>query len=174
MGLLLVGGLPSVASAVQQDAEYYVQEKRFGDQWVTEDKQVREKLAALEEKFGKKPNIVYILADDIGYTELGAYGGGIRGFKTPNLDRLADEGMRFLSYYSQPACTFTRLSLMTGRIPTRTGLSCCSFSRNQGSWTYQLRSDHRRAPLGSGLRHRNVWQVAHGWLIGRPGIYTHQ
>jgi arylsulfatase len=52
------------------------------------------------EKFGKKPNIVYILADDIGYTELGSYGGGIRGFKTSNLDRMADQGMRFLSYYS--------------------------------------------------------------------------
>ncbi len=88
MGLLLIVGLPSVASAVQQDAEYYVQEKRFGAQWAVENKQVREKLATLESKFGKKPNIVYILADDIGYTELGSYGGGIRGFKTPNLDRL--------------------------------------------------------------------------------------
>ena len=94
MGLLLIVGLPSVASAVQQDAEYYVQEKRFGEQWEAEDKQVREKLAALEKKFGKKPNIIYILADDIGYTELGAYGGGIRGFTTPELDKMARGGMR--------------------------------------------------------------------------------
>ncbi len=133
MGLLLITGLPSMASAVQQDAEYYVQEKRFGEQWAVQDKQVHAKLAALEKKFGKKPNIVYILADDIGYTELGAYGGGIRGFKTPNLDRLADEGMRFLSYYSQPACTFTRLSLMTGRIPARTGLSAVLFPGTRGA-----------------------------------------
>jgi len=133
MGFLLMVALPSMASAVQQDAEYYVQEKRFGEQWAVEDKQVREKLAALEKKFGKKPNIVYILADDIGYTELGSYGGGIRGFKTPNLDRLADEGMRFLSYYSQPACTFTRMSLMTGRIPIRTGMNAVLFPGTKGA-----------------------------------------
>ncbi len=123
MGLVLLMGLPSVASAQQQDAEYYVQEKRFGEQWKAEDKQVREKLAALEKKFGKKPNIIYILADDIGYTELGAYGGGIRGFTTPNLDRMAREGMRMKSYYSQPACTTTRIALMTGRFPVRNGIA---------------------------------------------------
>jgi len=133
MSLLLIAGLPSAASAIQPDAEYLVQEKRFGKQWAAEDKQVREKLAALEKKFGKKPNIIYILADDIGYTELGSYGGGIRGFKTPNLDHLADEGMRFLSYYSQPACTFTRLSLMTGRIPARTGLAAVLFPGTKGA-----------------------------------------
>ncbi len=133
MSLLLIAGLPSVASAIQPDAEYLVQEKRFGEQWAAEDKQVREKLAALEEKFGKKPNIVYILADDIGYTELGSYGGGIRGFQTPELDRLAAEGMRFRSYYSQPACTFTRLSLMTGRIPARTGLAAVLFPGTKGA-----------------------------------------
>jgi len=110
-----------------------VQEKRFGEQWAAEDKQVREKLAALEKKFGKKPNIIYILADDIGYTELGSYGGGIRGFQTPELDRLAAEGMRFRSYYSQPACTFTRISLMTGRIPTRTGMNAVLFPGTKGA-----------------------------------------
>ncbi len=133
MSLLLIAGLPSVASAIQPDAEYLVQEKRFGEQWAVEDKEVQEKLAALEEKFGKKPNIVYILADDIGYTELGAYGGGIRGFQTPELDRLAAEGMRFLSYYSQPACTFTRISLMTGRIPVRTGMNAILFPGTRGA-----------------------------------------
>ena len=71
MVIFLVVVSPQVASAVQQDAEYYVQEKRFGEQWAAEDKQVREKLAALEKKFGKKPNVIYILADDTGYTELG-------------------------------------------------------------------------------------------------------
>jgi arylsulfatase len=80
-------------------------------------------LAALEKKFGKKPNIVFILADDIGYTELGSYGGGkVRGFSTPSLDRMADEGMRLLSFYSEPACTPTRAALMTGRHPVRIGL----------------------------------------------------
>jgi arylsulfatase len=131
--LVIALGFAGTLSAQQYDAEYYVQEKRFGEQWKAEDNQVQEKLAALEKKFGKKPNIVYILADDIGYTELGCYGGGIRGFKTPNLDRLADEGLRFQSYYSQPACTFTRISLMTGRIPARTGMNAVLFPGTRGA-----------------------------------------
>ena len=126
MGVFVFGvviAMPLAALAIQQDAEYYVQEKRFGEQWKAEDEQVRKKLAALEKKFGKKPNIIYILADDTGYTELGSYGGGIRGFKTPNLDQMARAGMRFLSYYSQPACTTTRIALQTGRFPVRVGIS---------------------------------------------------
>ena len=69
---------PQQASAEgpQFDAEYLAREKQFGAQLASEDKQVRERLAALEKKFGKKPNIVFILGDDIGYTELGSYGGG--------------------------------------------------------------------------------------------------
>ena len=123
IGLLLMVALPPVTNAIQPDAEYLVREKQFGEQWVAEDKQVRQKLAALEKKFGKKPNIIFILADDIGYTELGSYGGGkVRGFSTPNLDRMADEGMRLTSFYSEPSCTPTRAALMTGRHPVRIGM----------------------------------------------------
>ena len=107
LSAVLMAALPQVASAVQQDAEYYVQEKRFGEQWAIEDVQVREKLAALEKKFGKKPNIVYILADDIGYTELGPYGGGIRGFTTPRLDRMAREGPSAWDH-ERPSAAFPR------------------------------------------------------------------
>ncbi len=123
LGLLLIAASPSVANAMQPDAEYLVREKQFGEQWAAEEKQVGEKLAALEKKFGKKPNIVFILADDIGYTELGVYGGGkVRGAPTPELDQMADEGMKFLSFYSEPSCTPTRAALMTGRHPVRIGL----------------------------------------------------
>ncbi len=111
------------AEGPQFDAEYLARKNQFEDQWAAQDKQVREKLAALEEKYGKKPNIVFILADDIGYTELGSYGGGkVRGFSTPNLDRMAEEGMRMLSFYSEPSCTPTRAALMTGRHPVRIGM----------------------------------------------------
>ncbi len=114
LGLLLIAALPSVANAMQPDAEYLVREKQFGEQWAAEDAQVQKQLAALETRFGKKPNIVFILGDDIGYTELGSYGGGkVRGAPTPQLDRMADEGMRLLSFYSEPSCTPTRASLMT-------------------------------------------------------------
>jgi arylsulfatase len=123
LSLVIALALAGTSNAIQPDAEYLVREQQFGEQWATEEKQVREKLSALEKKFGKKPNIIFILADDIGYTELGSYGGGkIRGFSTPSLDRMADEGMRFLSFYSEPSCTPTRAALMTGRHPVRIGL----------------------------------------------------
>ncbi len=89
--------------AAQFDAEYYELEKQFGKQWASDDAQVREKLAELEARFGKKPNIINILVDDVGSTELGVYGGGkLRGAPTPNLDKLANQGMKFLQYYSEP------------------------------------------------------------------------
>ncbi len=133
IALLLIVAVPSVSNAIQPDAEYLVREKQFGKQWVAEDKQVQQKLAALEKRFGKKPNIIFILGDDIGYTELGSYGGGkVRGFSTPNLDRMADEGMRFLSFYSEPSCTPTRAALMTGRHPVRIGMLGVLFPGTSG------------------------------------------
>ncbi|OJU16460.1 MAG: hypothetical protein BGN95_05615 [Sphingomonas sp. 66-10] len=80
-------------------------------------------LAAARAKFGRPPNIVMILMDDVGWSDLGAFGGGIAvGSPTPNLDRLAASGLRLTSAYSQPSCTPTRSSLLTGRLPVRTGL----------------------------------------------------
>ena len=71
-----------------------------------------------------KPNIVVIMTDDFGWGDMGAYGGGVmRGAPTPNLDRLAAEGMRFVNYYGQASCTAGRASFITGRIPIRTALS---------------------------------------------------
>ena len=68
-----------------------------------------------------KPNIVFILADDLGYTDLGSY--GAKEIKTPNLDKLAAEGMRFTDFYAPAGvCTPTRASLMTGSYPKRVGL----------------------------------------------------
>src|SRR3990170_2110879 len=72
----------------------------------------------------RKPNIVVIMTDDVGWGDLGSYGGGaMRGAPTPNLDRLAAEGMRFVNYYGQASCTAGRASFITGRIPIRTALS---------------------------------------------------
>ena len=72
----------------------------------------------------RKPNSVVIMTDDVGWGDLGSYGGGVmRGAPTPNLDRLAAEGMRFVNYYGQASCTAGRASFITGRIPIRTSLS---------------------------------------------------
>ena len=69
-------GLSLSVEAAQFDAPYYDLQKKNQDKWAAEDKQIDAKLAALKKKFGKKPNIIYILADDIGFGELGWQGGG--------------------------------------------------------------------------------------------------
>lgn len=71
-----------------------------------------------------RPNIIVMMVDDVGYGDIGAFiGGGIRGASTPNLNRMAKEGTRFTSFYTQPTCTPTRASLMTGRLPMRAGFA---------------------------------------------------
>jgi arylsulfatase len=73
---------------------------------------------------GRRPNVVVIFSDDVGWGDLGSYGGGKnRGTPTPNLDRLAAEGVRFTNWYGQASCTAGRASFMTGRIPIRSALS---------------------------------------------------
>ena len=82
------------------------------------------KLAALKERTGKKPNILWIIIDDMGYGDPGCYGGGgAAGAATPNIDRLARQGLRLTSCYAQQTCTPTRSAILTGRLPVRTGLT---------------------------------------------------
>jgi arylsulfatase len=81
----------------------------------------------------QKPNIILILSDDFGYGDAGAYGGGEnRGMPTPSLDRLAAEGMTFLSFYAQPSCTPGRAAVQTGRIPNRSGMTTVAFQGQGG------------------------------------------
>ena len=70
----------------------------------------------------EKPNIVFMLADNLGYGDLGSYGGGaVRGAPTPRLDALASEGMRFTNFNVEAECTPSRSALMTGRYAVRSG-----------------------------------------------------
>ena len=71
----------------------------------------------------KKPNILVIFGDDVGITNISAYGMGVVGYKTPNLDRLAHEGMMFTDYYAENSCTAGRSTFITGQCAKRTGLS---------------------------------------------------
>lgn len=71
----------------------------------------------------KKPNILVIWGDDIGITNLSCYSDGLMGYKTPNIDRIANEGMRFTDCYGQQSCTAGRSAFITGQSPYRTGLS---------------------------------------------------
>src|SRR5262249_31847696 len=71
----------------------------------------------------KKPNILVIMGDDIGWFQIGAYHQGIMSGKTPNLDKLASQGVRFTDYYAEASCTAGRANFITGEIPLRTGLT---------------------------------------------------
>ncbi|OLS59717.1 arylsulfatase [Pseudomonas putida] len=70
-----------------------------------------------------KPNILVIFGDDIGQTNISAYSLGVVGYQTPNIDRIAKEGMLFTDYYAENSCTAGRSSFITGQTPLRTGLS---------------------------------------------------
>src|SRR5262249_2301119 len=72
---------------------------------------------------GKKPNILVIMGDDVGWFNIGAYHQGIMSGKTQNLDKPASQGMRFTDYYAEASCTAGRANFITGEIPLRTGLT---------------------------------------------------
>ena len=82
---------------------------------------------------GKKPNIILIVSDDFGYGDAGPYGGGPgRGMPTPHIDRMAEEGMTFFSFYAQPSCTPGRAAMQTGRFPNRSGMTTVAFQGQGG------------------------------------------
>jgi arylsulfatase len=89
-----------------------------------QDEAAAKKLAALFQRTGNRPNIVWLIVDDMGWGDPGVYGGGAAiGAATPNIDRLAREGLKLTSAYAQQTCTPTRSAILTGRLPVRTGLT---------------------------------------------------
>jgi arylsulfatase A-like enzyme len=101
----------------------------------------------------QKPNIVFILTDNLGYGELGVYGGGIlRGAPTPTIDQIAKEGMLFLNFNVEAQCTPTRSALMTGRFSIRSG-------------TYEV-------PIGGVPDGLTQWEVTIAKLLSDQGYAT--
>jgi arylsulfatase len=80
-------------------------------------------IAVATQAADKKPNILVIMGDDVGWFNVGAYHQGMMSGKTPNLDKLAAQGMRFTDYYAEASCTAGRAAFITGEIPLRTGLT---------------------------------------------------
>ena len=138
---------------------------------------------------GKKPNIVYIVADDLGWKDVGFHGSDI---KTPTIDQLAAGGARLEQFYAQPMCTPTRAALMTGRYPFRYGLQTLVIP---SAHTYGLPTDEWLLPQAlkdAGYQTAIVgkWHLGHGdrkfWprqrgfdyqygpLIGEIDYFTHQ
>lgn len=123
--------------------------------------EVQEKLAALERRTGKKPNILIFLMDNVGWGDPGIYGGGLMtGAPTPNMDRLGREGLQLLSTYSQPSCTPTRCTLLTGRLPMRHGQLRPSFAGEPGG----LGNETTMARILSGAGY--VTQAVGKWHCG--------
>ncbi|MDQ0438444.1 arylsulfatase [Kaistia dalseonensis] len=80
-------------------------------------------MMGVAEAQAKPPNIIFIMGDDIGWSNIGIYNQGIMAGRTPNLDRLANDGMRFTDYYAEASCTAGRANFITGELPIRTGMT---------------------------------------------------
>ena len=86
-----------------------------------------ETVAAKAQDAGKKPNILVLWGDDIGISNISAYSDGLMGYTTPNIDRIAKEGLRFLHYYGEQSCTAGRAAFLTGQHGLRSGLTKVGF-----------------------------------------------
>lgn len=84
-------------------------------------------MSSLQAQNNSKPNILVIWGDDIGIANISAYSDGLMGYTTPNIDRIANEGMRFLQYYGEQSCTAGRAAFITGQHGIRTGLTKVGF-----------------------------------------------
>ena len=149
--------------------------------------------AAAQGQGQRKPNFVFILADDMGYADLGCYGSG--RIKTPNIDRLAREGMRFSDCYANaPVCTPTRVGFLTGRYQQRFGKDLEGALGPANNYTAGLRPSESALP--SALKRQGYacgmfgkWHVGaneefrplqHGFdeyfgiLLGNADIYSHK
>ena len=106
---------------IQHDAEHYILLSQHQDKWEAEDKDIDKKLKKLyKENDGKKPNIIYILIDDVGFGEFGnPLLNKVRGYETPSINKFAKESLSFSRMYSEPSCTPTRAAFLTGRLPVR-------------------------------------------------------
>lgn len=121
--LLSILRLNSFSQEIIFDTEYQKLVKQHGEKWAAEDKEIVKKLADLEKKHGKKPNIIHMMWDDSGYGDAGdPILTKLHGIHTPNIAKLADEGMTFTRMYTEPSCTPTRAAALTGRHPVRSGM----------------------------------------------------
>lgn len=112
----------SEGAAIVHDAEYYILEAQNGKVWAVEDGELDTKLASLRKKYGKPPNIVHYMWDDQPPMAFGdPMYQQMRGYSTPVLNQLAEDGMLFSRMYTEPGCTPSRAAVLTGQNAIRTG-----------------------------------------------------
>ena len=118
--LCLLGIQPTHAEdSIVHDGEYEFLRQQHGERWDTEDKEVDKMLADIRAKHGgKRPNILYILIDDISFGQMGNRTlNYVTGIATPNINQFAGESLSLMRMYTEPSCTPTRAALLTGRHP---------------------------------------------------------
>src|ERR1700712_893641 len=111
----------------------------------------------------KKPNIILIVVDDMGFSDVGAYGSEIH---TPNIDKLAAEGQRFREFYNNSICAPTRASLLTGQYPHKAGIGY--FDVNLGLPAYQGYLNKESLTIGEVLKQNGYSTLLSGkWHVGK-------
>jgi len=141
-----------------QDVDRFMSDKKTDDFFARNDKDGNGTLnkdeftaGAIDREKVDKPNIIFIIADDMGYSDIGCYGGEIA---TPNLDRLASEGLRFRQFYNNAKCETTRSALMSGRYHVLSGLhvqngtTLGAVAKSGGYQTYAVGKWHLGADAG--------------------------
>ena len=128
--------LPTAQAArprIIHDAEYYILDAQHGEKWAVQDKELDAKLAELRKRFGQPPNIIHVMWDDTPVGEVGIpFIQKQRGWETPNINRLAAEGINFTRMYTEPSCTQSRAACLTGRLPVRNGMYNVGFPYEYG------------------------------------------
>ncbi len=125
--------LAKAGDKIVQDAEFYVLKAQHGMKWAAEDKELDAKLAALKKKYGTPPNLIHIMWDDTPVGEIGFPAiQKIRGFSTPNINKLGAEGINFMRMYTEPSCTPSRAAVLTGRHAVRNGMYNVGFPYENG------------------------------------------
>ena len=114
----------TLGAEIVHDGEFNYLRAQFSEKWAAEDVDVDRKLTDIRTRNGgKRPNILYILVDDVGFGDFGIPAlNYIRGTKTPNINQLASESVSLMRMYTEPSCTPTRVAFMTGRHPIRSGM----------------------------------------------------
>ena len=125
---LLLSSQLMAKEPIIHDAEHYILEAQHGEKWSTEDGPLDARLAELKKKFGTPPNIIHVMWDDMALGEVGIPEiQAVRGFKTPNINQMAEDGINFMRMYTEPACTPTRAAFQTGRYAVRSGMHTVAF-----------------------------------------------
>ncbi len=149
-----LGSANAESTEIIHDAEHQILAAQHGERWAEEDKTIDAKLAEIRKRNGgKPPNIVYILLDDLGFGEIGMPDMDVvRGYSTPRISALAEEGLSLMRMYTEPSCTPTRAAMMTGRYAVRTGTN-----------------EAKATIAGDGL---SAWEVTLAEVLSKAGYET--